>query len=138
MKYLGVDYGEKKIGLAISNSDGTVAMPYKIIETQFFLKNLENIIKKEKIKGIVFGESKNLLGKDNYINLEIKKKAKICEKKFNLPIFFESEIFTSMESRWGISKDIRRAEKKSRKPNKKNKIDDKAATLILQSFLNKK
>ena len=136
MKYLGIDYGSKNIGLAISDSSGVVAMPYLILNNnRDFLGEIEKIIEKEKIEAFVFGESKNFKGEDNKINIEIKKVAKEFEEKFKLPVYFVNEIFSSMESKWGVEKSIRRGEKKSRKSRGEGKVDSKAAALILKIFL---
>ncbi len=139
MKYLAIDYGKKNIGLAISDSKSVVAMPYAILQnSNNFLNQLKEIIQKEQIEAIVFGESKNFLGQDNYINLEIKKKAEEVKEEFSLPVHFINEVFTSMESKWGIEKNIRRTQKNNRKSKKEQRIDDKAATMILKTFLEKK
>ena len=138
MKYLGVDYGKKNIGLAISDSEGKVAMSFGIFDNDknFFEKFLD-ISEQEKIEAIVFGQSLNLKGEDNKINQEIQKFAENTKQgsKASLLIYFQDERFTSMQSKWGIEKKIRRTEKKSKGKRSDKKIDDKAATLILQSFL---
>ncbi len=57
-KVLGIDYGEKRIGLSISDEDRKVAFPYKIIDNKnkaFILKSLLEIIKGENITDIVIG-----------------------------------------------------------------------------------
>lgn len=140
MKYLGVDYGKKNIGLAISDSEGKVAMPFGIFENnKNFLETFLSIIEQEKIEAVVFGQSLNLEGEENKINQEIKNFAENIKQggKASLLIFFQDERFTSMQSKWGTEKNIRRPEKKPRGISSNKKIDDKAATLILQSFLDK-
>lgn len=153
MKYLGIDYGKNNIGIAISDSSGKVAMPFSILDNnKKIFENFLEIIKKEKIEVLIFGTSLNLGNKENNINLEIKKFSKMLikflketnkiEENFfpmkEIKIFFQDERFSSVGSRWGLEKQIRRTEKKQKTQVKKKKIDDKAATLILQTFLDKK
>ena len=74
MKYLGIDYGKKNIGLAISDSFGKVAMPFGIFaNNKNFLEKFISILKREKIEALIFGLSLNLDGEENEINSEIKK-----------------------------------------------------------------
>jgi len=72
MKYLGIDYGTKRIGLAISGSEGILAHPYKTIKNN---KNLTSIIgeivKKESIESMVIGESLDEKGGYNQLEKEI-------------------------------------------------------------------
>jgi len=145
MKHLGIDFGEKKIGLAISDSAGTIAMPFKIIDNNGLdevIEKINNIIEKEKISVIVIGKSLDFKGKENNINVLINNFVDNFKKKYPLfenKIYFENEIFTSISAKWGIEKPIRRMDIKNKKGNRKNKkeerIDHKAAMMILKSFL---
>lgn len=145
MKHLGIDFGEKKIGLAISNSSGTIALPFKIIDNNGLdevIEKINNIIEKEKISVIVIGKSLDFKGKENNINVLINNFVDNFKKKYPLfenKIYFENEIFTSISAKWGIEKPIRRMDIKNKKGNRKNKkeerIDHKAAMMILKSFL---
>ena len=102
MKYLGVDYGEKKIGLAISDPTGRVAMPFKIFDNdEKFLGKFLEILDKEKINGIVFGLSLNLESEENMINRKMHKfaeKIKEITKNFII-ISFQDERFSSREAK---------------------------------------
>ncbi len=102
MKYLGIDYGKKNIGLAISDSAGKVAMPFSIVKNNSaFFNNLLEIIKKEKIEALVFGQSFDLKGGENKINQEIKNLATKIKQanKSGFLIYFQDERFSSMESK---------------------------------------
>ena len=68
MRYLGVDYGSKKIGLALSDEGGTMGFPHTIISnTPRLIDELCALIAKENIGAVVIGESRNLAGGDNAI-----------------------------------------------------------------------
>jgi putative transcription antitermination factor YqgF len=138
MKYLAVDYGKKNIGLAISDSEGRVAMPFGIFENnEKFRERFKEIISENFIDEIILGESKNLNGDNNLIQGEINNFANFIED-LGLKIHFVNEVFTSMEAKWGLEKNIRRPDKKSRKKIKTERIDDRAAVMILKTFLESK
>ncbi len=138
MKYLAVDYGKKKIGLAISNFEETVAMPFGIIKNnEDFKEEFIKIVLKSHVEEIVIGQSFDLSGKENSIQKDIELFGNFV-KEIGLKVHFVNEVFTSMEAKWGTEKEIRRSEKKSKKKQKNILIDDKAASMILRTFLEKK
>lgn len=137
MRYLGIDYGSKRVGLSLSDEDGKMAFPYKII-----LNNLElidiihNICGKEEVSAIVLGESHDLSGKPNKIMGSIEEFKRNLEGELDLPIYFEKEFMTTLFARGNIGKKERDA-KKIKKGNEVKK-DDSAAALILQRYLDRK
>ncbi len=143
MKYLGVDFGEKKIGLAKSDSLGQMAFPLKILKNdENFEKKFFEILEDEKIEKIIFGKSLNFEMEENKIHKKLEKflekiKKKLEAKKIDWE--FENEVLTSMEARRGQQKNERRVQKKQRieKKIKKREVDDSAAALILKSYLDK-
>ena len=67
MNILGIDYGEKYIGLAIAHSELKIAMPYKVLNNKnkdFLFNELKKIINKEEIQKIVVGRPIGLSGRD--------------------------------------------------------------------------
>lgn len=145
MKYLGVDYGEKKIGLAKSDSLGQMAFPLAILKNdENFEKKFFEILEDEKIEKIIFGKSLNYNMEENLIHKKLEKflvkiSSQLKEKKIDWD--FENEVMTSMEARRGQVKNERRVRKNERiekKINSKKEIDDSAAALILKSYLDKK
>ncbi len=100
MKYLGIDYGVKKIGVAITDEMGKFAFPLIIIQnkkSEESLKEVLNILREKNINKVVIGESKDLAGRDNYILKEVKefseKLKSLYEEKYQkeLEIYFEKE-----------------------------------------------
>ncbi|TSD03144.1 MAG: putative holliday junction resolvase [Parcubacteria group bacterium Athens0714_16] len=127
-KMLGIDYGSKRIGIAISDDEGKIAFPKVILNNdEKLFQNIEKIIMEEKISGIVLGESLNYLGEKNEIMKDIEKFKTKLEEGLNLPVYFEQEFMTSMQAR--------RTMKQSN--NETVKLDDSAAAIILQSYLDK-
>lgn len=129
MKYIGLDYGTKKCGLAVSDDRGVVAVPWKIVATSELLSELAEMFKNEKFKRIVVGESVNSKGEHNAVFAEVEKFVEILKNEYankfesgDLGIFFEKEFFSS---------------KHARSEDGKREVDDRAAALILQRFLDK-
>jgi len=132
MSILGVDWGEKRIGLAISRND--IAFDFKtLIFDNFdnFLKEIKKIIEDEKVEKIIFGISKNKEGK---IGFQAKKQlvfVKRLKRELNLEIILEDEIFTSKEAK-------RYLQEQNISRDKIDKlINQKAAQLILQAYLDR-
>jgi len=141
MKYLGIDYGAKRIGLAISDSGGKTATSYGILENNAdFLSLFGDIIKKEGVQALVVGKSQDLKGNPNTIQKHIDIFIELCEETFKIPIYSHTEVFSSMQARWGVSKPVRRVTKSNRiQMNTKipKHIDAGAAVVVLQNYLDK-
>ena len=124
MKYIGIDYGSKRIGIAVGNTDENIAFPKEVVEnTKEAVAYISDYIKKEGIAGIVVGESKNLDGNENPIMKDIKAFVVSIEKATGIKTVFEPEFFSSAEA--------------EREQGKNKMIDASAASIILGSFLNK-
>ena len=122
MKYLGIDFGSKRIGLAISDEMGKIAFPYSVIlNNKELIREIGRIIEKEKIGEIVIGESKNFKGEPNKIMVKIKKFKEALEKETKLKVYLEPEFMTSQQA--------------EQIQGKNDMHDASAAAIILQSFL---
>lgn len=125
MRYLGIDFGSKRVGLAVSDETGQMAFPHAVIANdEKLIAEIDKIIEKEKIGEIVLGESKNFAGEPNKIMTEVEKFKKILTEKIKLKVNFESEFMTSQQA--------------ERIQGKNEMLDASAAAIILQSFLDKK
>lgn len=143
MKYLGIDYGSKRVGLSLSDEEGMIAFPYKIIKNDMELvDNIHNICGIEEISAIVLGESRDMSGVPNKIMGSIEEFKRNLEVELDLPIYFEKEFMTSMFARGNGGKDKNNARKVAKEVTSRGarnkKIDDSAAALILQRYLDKK
>src|SRR3989344_4923705 len=100
MRFLGVDYGTKRIGLAISDENGALAFPKEVIlSDKNIFEKLNQIIKKENISEIVVGESVNFKGEPNIVSEKIEVFILELKEKFNLPVHKQKEFLTSVEAR---------------------------------------
>jgi putative Holliday junction resolvase len=141
MRFLGIDFGTKRIGIALSDEGGTLAFPKEIVTNdQNALSKIAEIIKAEDVTEIVVGESVDLAGKPNPV-------AKLAEEfvatlsKLNLPIHKQQEFLTSVEARKaGETKvNLHKSEAHSKiKELRSEKVDASAAALILQRYLDRK
>src|ERR1035437_9646039 len=127
MRYLGVDYGTKKIGLALSDEAGTMGFPHSIVpNTPRLLDELCVLIAKENVGAVVIGESRNLAGEENPIAKDARALGSSITERACVPVFFESEVFTSTEARRPPAKAT-----KTRAPKGRVQVDASAAALIL-------
>lgn len=142
MKFLGIDYGTKRIGVAVSDENGTLAFPKEIVLNDAdTLRKLNEIIKKENVKEVVIGESVDFSGKLNALSARIEvfilELSEICR----LPIHKQKEFLTSVEARRGVGgkSAMSHSEAHSKvKQMKSGRADAKAAALILQRYLEKR
>jgi len=148
MRILGLDYGTKRIGIAISDDGGTLAFPKVILSNDLnTLKKLGEIFKKEKVSEIVIGESTDFSGKPNPLSAKIEIFILELRKRFKLPIHKQKEFLTSVEARRysNLGRQARRFKKSKKELNlsqthnkvKNSQVDASAAALILQRYLDK-
>ncbi len=137
MRYLGIDYGTKRVGVAVSDEMGSLAFPKAIFHNDAqLIPNILKLCEEEEVTDIVLGESHNSNGKENKVMKEITEFKEKLEKESGKQVFLESEFMTSMEAsrqRFEIQSEQGRNTKSD-----KTKIDDSAAALILQRFLDKR
>lgn len=136
MRYLGLDLGTKTLGLALSDPLGMIASSYKILkhdeDYDSLITLLEEEIKNNRVEALVLGFPKNMnnsIGERGEIALSFKEK---LEQAFNLPVYMQDERLTTRQA-----ESILISNDTSRKKRKKV-IDSLAATIILQSYLDKK
>lgn len=141
MRFLGIDYGTKRIGVAVSDENMSLAFPKEIVPNDAnTFKKIGEIIKSEKISEIVVGESVDFSGKLNALSARIDVFILELGEKFNLPIHKQKEFLTSVEARKSgdTKKDLSPSQAHGRvKQIKSGRIDASAAALILQRYLDK-
>ena len=151
MKFLGIDYGTKRIGLAISDENDTLAFPKEILMNDSnTIKRLGQIIEKENIGEFVIGESVDFSGKLNALSARIEVFILELKKRFKLPVHKQKEFLTSVEARryenlGGQTKNYKNSKRglnlsqahSKVKQIKSGRADASAAALILQRYLDK-
>ena len=141
MRFLGIDYGTKRIGLAISDENGTLAFPKEILLNDAnTMQRLGEIIEKENIGELVIGESVDFSGKLNALSARIEVFILELEEKFGLLIHKQKEFLTSVEARRSKNGKAEASPSQARsrvKQIKSGRIDASAAALILQRYLDR-
>ena len=133
MKYLGIDYGTKRIGLATSDGGGSMAFPYSTVKAgPGALAEIHAIIKKEVVERVVLGESLNFKGEANTVMESIAEFKKDLEALTGLTVAYEAEFLSSAAAARQFDVDVGRKEKLDQ-----SKLDAAAAAIILQSYLDR-
>jgi putative Holliday junction resolvase len=124
MRLLGIDYGTKRVGIAVSDEAAQFALPFTVIvNTKTLVAEIAEIAEKNQVKEIVMGESKDYKGAANAIMADSLKLKEQLEAK-GFIVHLEPEFMTSVQA--------------ERFQGKNAKSDSSAAALILQAYLDKK
>lgn len=124
MRYMGIDYGSKKTGVALSDERGFMAFPKAVYPTdEDLLDTLVVLVRGENVEAIVMGESRNYAGNENTLMLSARALAADLSKETACPVYFESEILTTKEA--------------ERLQGSTPMTDASAAAIILQSYIDR-
>jgi|SRR3989339_302952 len=134
MRILGIDYGEKRIGMAVSDPLGITAQGLPTIERtniQDDLQKILNVVREKEVGEIVVGLPKNMnnsLGEKAQAVLNF---VALLKKDINIPInVIDERLSTVRANRAMLEGDLSRKKRKSR-------VDMIAAQLILQDYLDR-
>lgn len=124
MRSLGIDYGTKKIGLALSDETGTMAFPHSVVKNDNdFLTSLVSLIEAEGVRQVVIGHSLGRDGQPNAVHAKVEELVTDLTLQCGIPVHLEPEQYTTQEALlW----------------QEKNELTDaSAAAIILNSFLSR-
>lgn len=122
MRYLGIDYGSKRVGVAISDPSKTIASPLAVLKNSTSLiSEIKEICREKSVEAVVVGESKNYSFKDNFIMKEIRPFVEELKKVLGVPVYMHPEFLTSREA--------------GHIQGHGEMLDASAAALILKSYL---
>jgi len=132
LRFVGIDFGTKRIGIAISDPLNMFATPIATIENNpAFWKKFFDILKDYKIKAFVVGYPLKENGENSVLIPEVEKFIERLEKKFRLPIIKVDERYSSSIAEQQILDSVTSRKKR----RDKGLIDRKAAAVFLQDFL---
>ncbi len=122
MRILGIDYGSKRVGTALTDDKGMMAFPHVVFpnDAQLVAK-IEKLINEKDVSEIVIGHSLGRDGQPNIIHQAVESFITDLTLATGLPIHLEPEQYTTQEA--------------IRFQGKSDKTDAAAASIILNSFL---
>jgi putative Holliday junction resolvase len=138
MRFLGVDFGQRRIGLALSDPTGLLARPWKTILRQGTAARAANSLAAEiarlhaeddGLEAVVLGLPRRLNGTANEQTAHVEKFAKSLRGRISVPVVLQDERLTSREAESLLAERIRDWRKR------KALLDAAAAAVILQDYL---
>ena len=130
MRVLGIDYGSRRTGIALGDTEAKIASPWRVIEAEEIadvIREIKTIIEEEQIGQIVVGVPRPLRNRDQENGQVMEVKNFITElRTLSLPVHEEDEVLSS-----GL------AGQQMLERGQKGKRDDLAAAVILQSWLDR-
>jgi putative holliday junction resolvase len=124
MRYMGIDYGTKRVGVALSDAEGRMAFPHAVFKNDgTLIRELAALAVKEGVEAIVFGASRNLEGGANPVQERINDCIADLTLELGIPIHEEPEVYSTQEA--------------LRDQGRTPMTDASAAAIILNSFLTK-
>ncbi len=132
MRVLAIDHGEKRIGLAVSDSTGTIANPLKVIEhvsRVIDAAQVADIAAQNQAELIVIGQSFDEDGRPNQAGRRAGRFAEALKTQTQIPIVMWDESFSTQSAR------AARIEMGVSRKKRAGHLDELAATIILQSSL---
>lgn len=127
-RILGIDLGDRRIGIAISTPEGRLAVPLRILDTQDFLSDaraIKEIAQAEDVERLVLGHPLSMDGKIGAQARKVDEFAQTLRDVTGLPVDLRDERLSTAQARRSVKKT-----RETRKP-----VDDIAAAVILQSYL---
>jgi putative pre-16S rRNA nuclease len=138
VRALGIDYGERRIGLALSDATGLLASPWKQMPNDANVKAAARTLagevrtlqaQEDGLAAVVIGLPRRLDGSSNDQTARVRKLAELLAAETTLPITLQDERLTSHEA------DELLAQRERDWRKRKTQVDAMAAALILQDFL---
>lgn len=136
MRYLGLDLGSRTLGVSVSDKTGLIASNYKTIrhneEYDLLLDEVKKLVLELEIDAVVLGMPKNMngtIGEKGELSISFKEK---LEKIISVPVYLQDERLTTKSAT-----DLLIQGNVSRK-NRKKVVDSVAATIILQTYLDRR
>lgn len=126
MKYLGIDYGAKRVGLSVSDAGGTIAFPHSVIANDDkLITHIAALVKDAWIRTIVIGDTRADNGGVNIVTSEMERFAEMLHDATEIPVERVREAWSSIEaSRYA--------------PPGREHDDSASAAIILQRYLDTK
>jgi len=133
MRYLAIDYGTKRTGLAICDRAETIASPLTVIQGQKeLLKKIAVVVETENVEAVVLGLPLNMTGSESSQTKLVFKFAEQLKDYLHIPVHFQDERLSS------FSAEEKLTSAKFTRGKKRKRLDAVAAAEILEAFLEQK
>ena len=131
-RILAIDYGTKRVGIAVTDPEKIVANPLTTVPTKDIISFLSQYLQTEEVEAIVVGMPRDLFNNDSHSTQAVKQFVNQLKRKFEAyPLHLHDERYTS---KMALDAMIRSGSSK-RDRRKKENIDKLSATIILQSYM---
>lgn len=135
MRILGIDYGERRVGLALSDPTGTLATPQDVILRRPGkrppLKRIEEFARLHGVEKVVVGLPLTLQGEEDAWCAEVRQVGDALALRLGVPVLYVDERFSSVQA----ERAVRSAGLPRKRREEKARVDAGAAAVILQAFL---
>jgi putative pre-16S rRNA nuclease len=138
VRVLGIDYGARRIGLALSDASGTLASPWRGMQRPpseaatlaALVRDIEQLMAEEDgLAAVVVGWPRRLDGSPTHLTSNVEAFARALEQKVAVPVVLQDERLSSHEA------EIRLAARERDWRRRKEKLDAAAAAVVLQDYL---
>lgn len=120
-KLVGIDFGTKRVGVAVSDESGSVAFPKTTLANdRALIPTLVALIRGENASTVVIGESQDMNGNDNAVMTAVRSFVADLENAIAVTVLYEPEFYSSREAR---------------REGQQGSVDAQAAAIILNSFI---
>lgn len=138
MRALAVDFGEVRVGMAVSDETGTLASPLPTLKRRRGkrppLKAMEEVARSHEVEAVVFGLPLELDGSESDWTREVRAVARALGERLQLPVHLVDERMTSVEA----ERRVRSSGHSKARREEKSRVDGGAAALILQRWLDQR
>ena len=141
VRVLGIDYGARRIGLALSDATATLASPWRLLQRppseaetlRIMLKEINGLANEDDgLEAVVVGWPRRLDGSPTHQTAIVETFARLLEAKITVPVVLQDERLSSHEA------ESRLAQRESDWRKRKAKLDAVAAAIILQDYLDER
>ncbi|HSL71272.1 MAG TPA: Holliday junction resolvase RuvX [Longimicrobiales bacterium] len=137
-RIIGIDFGTRRIGLAMSDPTATIAQPLPALTRRAGkrppVQAIANLVREHDVSAIVVGLPLSLAGDETDWTREVREFGAALAERSGVPVSFLDERMTSVHA----EKTVRALGLKRRERERKDRIDTAAALLILQAFLDRR
>ena len=124
MRYMGIDYGKKRIGVALSDESGAIAFPEVVLlASDTAPHDIASLVKERSVGAIVLGESLTYMNEPNTVMPAIERFKDSLAQLVDVPLVYQPEQMSSVAA--------------GRFQGKHEKSDASAAAIILQWYLDR-